>query len=460
MPARVKITQTVVVSANGTSRTAGRLAQPYEVTMSRSFKLMALFACFVFAPAMARAQGHMLHGVGPVNSAMGGAGAALPEDSLDALTFNPALLTAARGNQISFTTEFFKDGINIKTTVGSISGEAHPSNQMGVIPAFGWQLRDPSKKMSLGFGLIGLAGFRTDYPQDNGSILFAIPPIGFGRIYTDYRETKIPVAMAFQLTPKLAVGASLNVYLGEFAVAPLPYKVFDTDPVGERWYPEAGSLNTSWALGGQFGFLYDWKPKVSFGGSYTTAQNFKQYHWNATIADPTSRAFGTARTLTFDLDGPMSATLGIGLKLNAKTSIAVDTMFTKYKGVDGFGSPGGIVDGIVYPFGWRNIWTFKTGVQRQMSDKIVLRAGYNYSQMPLQSDKVLTATGAPATFQHHITGGFGFKMFPFLEAEASFYFVPRQHLVGPFPDLDNNVKGTLDESNKLTSGLIGLNFHF
>jgi hypothetical protein len=104
------------------------------------------------------------------------------------------------------------------------------------LPAFGWQLRDPSKKMSLGFGLIGLAGFRTDYPQDNGSILFAQPPSGFGRIFTDFRETKIPVAMALQLTPKLAVGASLNVYLGEFAVAPLPYKVFDTDANGNRWY--------------------------------------------------------------------------------------------------------------------------------------------------------------------------------------------------------------------------------
>jgi long-chain fatty acid transport protein len=402
----------------------------------------------------------MLHGVGPINSAMGGAGAALPEDSLDALVYNPALLSAARGNQISFTTEFFKDGINIHTTVGSLSGDAHPSKQLGVIPAFGWEVRDPSKKMSLGFGLIGLAGFRTDYPQDNASLLFALPPNGFGRIYTDYRETKIPVAMGLQLTPKLAVGISANIYMAEFAVAPLPYNQFNTDFTGARWYPEAGSLNTSWALGGQIGFLYDASPKLSIGGSYTTAQNFKQFHWNSTNADPSSRAYGSAQTVVFDLDGPMSATLGLGIKLSPKTSVAIDTMFTKYKGVDGFGSPGGVVDRIVYPFGWRNIWTIKAGVQHQMSDKIVVRAGYNYSQMPIRDEVVLTATGAPATFQHHICAGFGFAIFPFLEAEASAYYVPRQHAVGPFPDLDNNVKGTLDESNQLTSALIGFNFHF
>jgi hypothetical protein len=51
-------------------------------------------------------------------------------------------------------------------------------------------------------------------------------------------------------------------------------------------------------------------------------------------------------------------------------------------------------------------------------------------------------------------------MFPFLSAEASAYYVPRSHVVGPFPNLQNVNQGTLDESNRLFSVLIGLNFHF
>lgn len=424
------------------------------------FRSTVLALGLLLLPAIARAQGHMLHGVGPINSSMGGAGTALTNDSLGALMFNPALIAGVQGNQISFTTEFFKDGIEIHTTLGSLSGDAHPSNQLGVIPAFGWMVRDPRKKLALGFGLLGIAGFRTDYPQDNASILFALPPSGFGRIFTDYRLTKIPVAFAYQVSKKLAVGASLNVYMGEFAVAPLPYKVFDVSPNGDRWYPEAGALTNRFAIGGQFGFMYQAHPMVSVGASITTPQNFSPYEWNSTIADPTSRAFGQARRLDFDLDGPMIVSFGTGVTLGPKTQIAVDGMFTKYKGVEGFGSPGGIVDRIVYPFGWRNIWTFKAGVQHAVTEKLTVRAGYNYSQMPLQSAKVLTATGAPATFQHHITGGFGMKIFPFLSAEASAYYVPRQHVVGPFPDLDNVSHGTIDESNQLTSALIGLNFRF
>ena len=436
--------------------------------------LALLLASALCLPASARAQGHMLHGVGPVNSAMGGAGTALPLEATGALMFNPALIAETSGNQISFSTEFLRDGLQIDTTVGLLKGRMTPDKQTSVLPSFGWMMRDPNKKMALGFGLIAMAGFATDYNQDNNSILFAQPPNGFGRIYTDLRVTKIPVALAFQATPKLSVGASLNLYLSEFAVAPLPYTFFDVDIAGNRWYEEAGTLTKRFAASAQVGFLYKASPKMAIGGSFTTPQNFKPFEWNSSNANPGSPNFGKASTTRFDLDGPMIVSFGTALTPNAKTKIALDGMYTKYVGVHGFGGPGGVIPatstvgttggpspgGVVDPFGWRNVWTVKTGVQHQATEKLVVRAGYNYSQMPLKPEAVLSATGAPATFQHHITGGFGVRIFPFLEAEFSAYFVPRQHLVGPFLSLQNERIGTLDESNKLTSALIGLNYRF
>lgn len=429
--------------------------------MNCCFKRLVLVGCLMLLPVSAWAQGAMLHGIGPINSSMGGAGVAMPIESLGALTFNPALIAAAEGNQISFTTEFFKDGILIDTTLtGGLKGRTTATRHLTVIPAFGWMLRDPKGKLALGFGLIGLAGFGADYPTDSAGILFAAAPGGFGRIYTDYRETKIPVAFAYQVTPKLAIGGSLNVYMGSFAVAPLPYTFYDTDVAGNRYYEEAGKLDNSWAIAGQFGFYYQANPMMSIGASITTPQNFAPYKWNSTNANPGSPLYGQPRTISFDLDGPMLLSFGVGLKPGPKTKIAVDGMFSKYKGVHGFGGPGGINNGIVDPFGWRSVWTVKAGVQHEVSDKLTLRAGYNYSQMPLRSEVVLSATGAPATFQHHFCGGFGIKMFPFLEMVASVYFVPRDHVIGPFPDLKGKILGTLDESNKLTGGLIGMNFRF
>jgi len=428
--------------------------------MSCYVKRLVVVGGLVFLPVSGWAQGHMLPGAGPINSAMGGAGVALPIESLGALTFNPALLAGAEGNQISFATEFFKENIVIVTTVGNLKGTATANSQIGVLPAFGWMLRDPKGKLALGFGLIGISSFGADYPTDNASLLFAAAPNGFGRIFTDYRETKIPVAFAYQVTPKLAIGASLNVYVGSFGVAPLPASDFDVSFSGKRYYPEAGKLTDRWAVAGQFGFHYQASPKLSIGGSITTPQNFAPYTWNSTYANPESRDFGQARTLEFDLDGPMVLSVGIGLKPGAKTRMALDGMFTKYKGVHGLGGPGGVVNGVVDPFGWRSIWTVKAGVEHQATEKLTVRAGYNYSQMPVRAEVVLSATGAPITFQQYFCGGFGIKMFPFLEMVASVYVVPRAHVVGPFPDLQGVVRGTLDESNKHTSALIGMNFRF
>jgi long-chain fatty acid transport protein len=406
------------------------------------------------------AQGASLHGFGPINSSMGGAGVALPEDSLNALGFNPALVTQVEGNQISFTTEFFKDDIQIHTTLGSLAGDAHPGSHVNIAPGFGWQVRDPKKKLAIGFGLIGVAGFGTDYPQDNASILFAQPPSGFGRIYTGYTVTKVPIAFAYQVNPKLSLGVSANIYIGQFSVAPLPYVTYDTNSLGDRYYPEAGRPSQKFAFAPQFGFYYQTNSMVAVGASLTLPQHYQTYEWNSTIADPGSPNYGAARTLTYSLDGPLVADWGAGFKLGPKTRVAIDGMFTKYRGVDGFGSPGGIVNRTVQPFGWRNVWTVKTGVQHQVNETVTVRAGYNYSQTPIRPEVVISATGAPATFQHHFTGGFGMKMFPFLSAEMSAYYVPRQHSVGPFPDLDNKQLGTLDESNKLVGVLIGLNFKF
>ena len=424
------------------------------------FKKLALVGCLALLPAWASAQGAMLHGFGPINSAMGGAGAALPNESLGALAFNPALISGVKGNQLSFSTEFFKDDIHIRTTAGLLTGDIDPASHLSVVPAFGWMSRKPDSKMSIGFGLIGIAGFGTDYNQDNDSILFAQPPNGFGRIWTNLAVTKVPLAVAYQVTPKLSLGVSINAYVGQFSVAPLPHKDFDEQPNRDRWYPEAGKASQKFAVAGQFGFHFQATPSLSLGGSVTTPQNFSPYEWNSSVADPSSPNFGLDRKLSYDLDGPLVVSFGVAMTPGKKTQVALDGMFTKYKGVNGFGSVGGIVDRIVYPFGWRNVWTVKAGVQHAASEKLTLRAGYNYSQMPLRPEVVISATGAPATFQHHFCGGFGYKVFPFLEMNASFYYVPRDHLIGPFPDLDGVVKGTLDESNKLTSALVGFNFKF
>jgi len=415
----------------------------------------------------------MLHGVGPINSSMGGAGTGLPEDPVAALMYNPALVGAEPGAQITFSTEFFTTAIHIDVNAFGRTGNAKSTPALGIVPAFGWMFRHPDQKLGLGFGLIGVAGFQTDYAHQANTIIFdKAAEGGFGRIFTDYIVMKIPTSISYQASPKLTLGASMIMYRANLAIAPLPYQVFDdvavttpVAPAGTRFFPQGGNMNGRFALSAQVGFYYKHSDMLSLGASLLLPQNYSPFEWNSFHRDPTSPTFGNHIDLEYDLDGPLMITAGIGIKPNEKTQIAVDGTWTKYKGVEGFGSPGGIVNGIVQPFGWRNVFSIKAGVRYQANEKMDLRLGYSFTQMPLQSEKVLTATGAPATFQNHFTAGAGIKVLPFLTLQASGYIVPRESISGPYliDQLGPNppaTPGTMETSNKITSGTLGFYFTF
>ena len=450
--------------------------------MLKRYGIICVFAALAAAPAGA-GNGHMLHGFGPVNSSLAGAGAGLWIEPAGALMFNPALLASCEGSQVTFATEFFEDDITIEVvlnetganTLGRTAGEVgitDPPNEIGVLPTFGWGMHKPGSKWSYGFGLVAVAGFRTDYPEDFDSILFAKPSSGgFGRIFTDYRVTRIPFALAYQATEKLALGVSLNAFLGQLAIAPLPFLVYDLGDNNVRYYAEGANLVTETSFAVQAGFLYTASPKLSFGGSYLSEQDYDPYTWVSTFASPDQTNFGENRPLDYDLDGPWNATLGVGYKPNAKTDVAFDVMYIEYDGVSGFGSPGGIVfdpsdpvqavlGGNVFPFGWRNVWIYKAGVQYQASSKWTLRAGFNYSDSPIRDEVVLSATGAPAIFSEHYAAGVGYQATPQLRFDASFYVVPRKSATGPYPDLFNQRLGTQTTTNGLTGALFGFNWSF
>jgi long-chain fatty acid transport protein len=442
--------------------------------MVKRIMLVLAGLCLIAAPALA--QGHLLHAVGPVNSAIGGGGVALPMEALGALHYNPALIAKVEGNQITFATEFFKPGLRVEATVRGLHQTTDATEQLGVIPAFGWQGKlKPDSKLAVGFGLLGVAGFRTDYPQDSGNFLLLPQPDGFGRIATDLSITKIPASFALQVNPKLAIGASINLYRGALAITPLPVVIPDVG-AGFGILPNAHNQVFSWGFGVQFGVYYEPTPMVGVGASFTTKQKFQQYEWNSTVANPNNPRFQLARQLTFNLDGPAVLSFGVGLKPTPKVKIAVDGRFVKYEGVAGIGEDPGVdtINHRLIGIGWRNIFAGMGGIEFQATDKIAVRAGYNQAQTPIREQFSVTSMGTPATFQKHFTGGVGVKLSDKMGVDVGFYIVPRETVSGPIlslyignctsvangPSCGVVPDSRIDMSNKITAGQIALNFKF
>jgi len=140
-----------------------------------------------------------------------------------------------------------------------------------------------------------------------------------------------------------------------------------------------------------------------------------------------------------DFDLPSNYNLGIAIKANPKTTVAVDYQkinYTDAKSVSNPSTNGGATmantlggsDG--RGFGWGDIGVWKIGVEYQYSSKLTLRGGYDKSENPITPRDVTFNIIAPAVVQDHYTFGFTYLMDKDSEMTMAFSHVPEKKLSG------------------------------
>jgi long-chain fatty acid transport protein len=103
----------------------------------KTSNFFALIALAVAPQAALATDGHFLHGVGAINSAMAGIGVASPTSLLGAFYVNPAGLLAFKGTATELGFEMFKPERSIESKAGPASGSTVSSSAFVPIPAFG-----------------------------------------------------------------------------------------------------------------------------------------------------------------------------------------------------------------------------------------------------------------------------------------------------------------------------------
>ena len=465
--------------------------------MLKKAALLCSWACLVSIPA-AGGNGHFLHGIGAVNSSLGGVAAALPVEVIGTLHVNPALLAAFDGYQVAFGAEVFTDGPKATATFrnsrfgpdGSFTTEG--DTEPGVIPAIALTYHPSGRPWAVGFGLLGVAGFRTDWPQDAGNPIFLPQPDGFGAVKTNLVIAKIPLALAYRVNPRLAVGGSLNVYQGGLSISPLPPARPDcTGPTpgsGRKvdcFFPPAENVVSSYAVSLQLGLHYQIDETWSLGFSYTSPQDFSDYEWNSFNALPyltvsggqvRNPDFGEARRVKYALDGPQLLSIGLAYAPGAKWRVGFDARWVDYSSVDGAGGPGGFKpDRTLNGIGWDDILVGAVGVEYEASETFTLRGGFNYSETPIRSEVAFTSLGTPPTFKDHYTVGLGIHATDNVELSLGAYYAPRHEVSGPLlnpflvGDLTHGPQnldqqkvsgGTFTISEEILSALASVTFRF
>jgi len=427
---------------------------------------VAITALMSASPAMA-GSGHLLHGVGPVNSSLGGAGTGFPTDVMSALHANPALLAELQKIEVVLSTEIFVDDLSATTQkAGEAPHQTFSDGEPGVLPSFAASFRPGNGKLTLGTALLAVAGFRTNWPTDPASLLLAPQPNGFGDLHTELGVAKIPISLAYKVNDKFSVGASFITYQSRLIINPLP--VVKPDCVsqygsgGTCYRPATKIMTTEYAFAVQLGVYYKLNDKLGLGASYSSKQDYNPFKWSTTHPNPliTSgpQAFSTRWDVEIDLDQPPSFSFGAGYRANDKLLIGADVKWVGYADMTGIGGTGGIgVDGDLISIGWRDIWIGMLGAQYQATEKLQLRAGFNFSQTPIREEVTLNSGGTPAVFEQHYTLGMGYTVTPNFRLELAGYYTPENSVTGPFTGVPG---ATVTYTNSILSGLFGFSFRF
>lgn len=413
-------------------------------------------------PATARAtDGHFLHGVGAVNSALGGTAVASNTSLLGSFFVNPAGLASYAGTNVEMGFELMKPERTVTSSYGPMTGSTTSASEFTPIPAFGFttQLND---KVVVGLAGLGIGGFGVNYPVDPANPILMPRPNGFGQVYSNFGLMKIVPAVAWKASDKLRIGVAANIDWASLAVNPMPTAAPAVDPGPDgkpytaddrAFYSSAAAADGAFGFGLQAGLQYQATEAVAFGLSYTSAQMFQDFEYTAVYENPNIPSYNTARTFKFRMDAPAIYAAGLAWSPSSKLQTAADVKYYTYKSTKGFDKSGYNADGSVKGFGWDNIVVVALGAQYAASDVVTLRGGYNYSGNPVPDAMSMYNLPAPAIVQHNISAGLGFKVRPGVEINIAGYVALENSIEGPMMKPTaipgTNVKNAMSEKSML-----------
>lgn len=329
---------------------------------------------FIAASAYAT-NGMRMIGFGPVQNSMGGVSVGLPLDGAAILT-NPAGMSFLSG-RIDFGASYFKPSVEYNAT-GGADGSTISSDRGGSpIPAF--SLIVPlGEKFRFGVGAYGVCGMGVDYAAN----LYG------SATYTSYSQMRFAPGLSYKINDMISVGAAVNIMY-----ATMEFNVAST--MGQL--PHMGA--SSFGYGATIGVLVKPVDFLQIGLAYETKSTFQDFTFNT--------AAGVDK---IEFNQPQTATIGLGIKPIKDLSIGFDVQWIRWSETNGLNLPEyktNASSAMPWNMDWSDQLVYKVGVQYAVLPMLVLRAGYNYGKMPLNSDRAFENIAFPAVSEHHFTAGIG-----------------------------------------------------
>jgi long-chain fatty acid transport protein len=271
--------------------------------------------------------------------------------------------------------------------------------------------------MTLGVAIYGNGGMNTTY---------ASPVFYAGRTGVDLAQMFVAPTLTYKVARDHAFGLSAIVC----------YQRFQVEGVGSfaPYSQDAANLSnnghdTSIGVGARIGYLGKLTPWLSVGAAYQTEIEMAHFEkYQGLYAEGG------------DFDIPANWTVGFAVKPAESVTVAFDVQQIHYSNTESIGNPMlpnlmtaplGADDGA--GFGWRDVTTYKLGLQWVASPDWTLRAGYAHCRQPIPESEVLFNILAPGVVEDHITAGLSRTLGAKSVLHFSVVYAPAKTVTGPNP---------------------------
>ncbi len=353
---------------------------------------------------------------------MGGASTAAPIDALGAMYWNPATISGLPQSELGFGLDLLLTNHKVSSTVGPFSGTTKAEPGVFPIPNAAWVYKRPNSAYTFGLAVNSVAGFKTSLPADPTNPVLAPAPLGLGRVSSEAAFSEVASVLSVALTDQISVAAGPVVTMGQVGIEPF---VFDS-PNANGVYSPGRETRYHWGGGAQAGIYYvptsDWR----FGAS------IKSPMWMETFRFFGQTATGAPRVLRADLDLPLIVSVGTAYTGFDNWLIALDVRYFDYGHTDGFGDRA-IYDaaGALQGVDWSSVMAAALGVQRQVTDRLAVRAGYTYNQNPIKNSESFFNTASPLIYQHMISAGTTWNVNERFALNFAYSYMPQISRTGP-----------------------------
>jgi len=249
-----------------------------------------------------------------------------------------------------------------------------------------------SEKVTVGMGFAALAGFGMD-------VLDALPTPGNQSFVTTKELLKFAPSLSYKISDGTSIGASMDIYSQSLALATPGFSM-----------PQ----NRQFGFGATFGLMHKFNDSFQMGVSYATEGNMSAHEFNT-----------NAGKFKLDMDHPDIITVGAAYTFDSGAVIEGDIKqinFSTVRDSVDFERPSGYTGPVPASlnFGWEDQTVFAVGVRKKMSEKLTLRAGFNYGASPIAPEDVNNNLGAPAIVEKHLTIGMTRKFNKHMSSNIAF----------------------------------------